>query len=130
MLRYRLALLGGLAALSVGIAVHQPATAGTETPKIKASAHLYDTYCAQCHGVLRKGKGVNTVGLTVQPRDHSDTVGMSSLPRDQMVKAIADGGGAVNKSVLMPSWSHVLTQEQIEDMADYLHFVCKCGSPQ
>lgn len=127
MVRYGIAALG-LVALGGAIAFHQPAAAGTESPKIQASAHLYDTYCAQCHGVQRNGKGINTVGLSVQPRDHSDTVAMSSLPRDQMVKAIADGGASVNKSALMPSWSAVLTKEQIEDMADYLIHVCKCDT--
>ena len=117
----------GVFALGGVIAFHQPATAGTESPRIQASAHLYDTYCAQCHGVNRNGKGINTVGLSVQPRDHSDTAGMSSLPREQMVKAITEGGASVNKSALMPSWGGVLTKEQIEDMADYLIYVCKCN---
>lgn len=113
--------------LGVALALHQPASAEQESPKIQASAKLYDTYCAQCHGIQRNGKGVNTIGLSVQPRDHSDTVAMASLPRDQMIRAISDGGAAVNKSALMPSWSSVLTHEQIEDMADYLQHVCKCG---
>ena len=126
MLRYGIAALA-LAAMAGAIAFHQPATAGTESPKIAASAHVYDTYCAQCHGVQRNGKGVNTIGLSVQPRDHSDTVGMSSLPREQMIKAITDGGASVNKSALMPAWSAVLSKEQIEDMADYLTYVCKCN---
>lgn len=126
MVRYGIATLAVLA-LGSAVALHQPATAAAESPKIKASAHLYDTYCAQCHGVTRNGKGVNTIGLSVQPRDHSDTAGMSSLPRDQMIRAIADGGASVNKSALMPAWSAVLSKEQIEDMADYLLHVCKCG---
>ncbi|MHA3794216.1 c-type cytochrome [Rhizorhabdus wittichii] len=126
MLRYGLATLG-IVALGAGIALVRPAAAGTESPKIQATAHLYDTYCAQCHGVQRNGKGVNTVGLSVQPRDHSDTVAMSSLPREQIVKAITDGGASVNKSALMPSWSGVLSKDQIEDMADYLMYVCKCN---
>jgi len=120
-------LLPAIVALTGALILHQPATAGSESPKIQASARLYDTYCAQCHGVQRNGKGINTIGLSVQPRDHSDTVAMASLPRDQMIRAITDGGASVNKSALMPSWSSVLTHEQIEDMADYLHFVCKCG---
>lgn len=126
MVRYALFTFG-LLAFGGAITIHQPATAGTENPKIQASAHLYDTYCAQCHGVQRNGKGVNTGGLSVQPKDHSDAAGMASLPRDQIIRAITDGGGSVNKSALMPSWSAVLTKEQIEDMADYLHYVCKCG---
>lgn len=113
--------------LGAALSLHQPASAGTEPPKIQASAHLYDTYCAQCHGVQRNGKGVNTIGLSVQPRDHSDTAGMSSLPREQIIHAITDGGASVNKSALMPPWSSVLSHEQIEDMADYLRYVCKCG---
>lgn len=125
MLRYGLAVLG-LVALGSAITLHEPATAGVESPKIQASAHLYDTYCAQCHGVQRNGKGINTVGLSVQPRDHTDTAAMSSLPREQTIKAISEGGASVNKSALMPAWSSVLTKEQIEDMADYLQYVCKC----
>ncbi len=129
MVRYGMAALS-LVVLGSMIAIHQPATAEAESPKIKASAHLYDTYCAQCHGVQRNGKGVNTVGLSVQPRDHSDTAGMSSLPREQMVKAITEGGASVNKSALIPSWPSVLTPQEIEDMADYLIYVCKCHQGQ
>jgi cytochrome c oxidase cbb3-type subunit 3 len=121
----------GMAAIAVvafgGAIAWQARAAGAEDAKIQASAHLYDTYCTQCHGVQRNGKGVNTVGLSVQPRDHSDTAGMSSLPREEMVRAITDGGASVNKSALMPTWSSVLTPQQIEDMADYLIHVCKCG---
>lgn len=104
--------------------------ASAENDKIEKAAKLYDLYCAQCHGVGRDGKGVNTVGLSVQPRDHSDTAAMSSLPRDQMVRAIRDGGAAVNKSPLMPPWASVLTDEQVDLMADYLLHVCKCGKPE
>lgn len=126
MLRYGMAALG-LVVLSAGITLHHPVMAADESPRIQASAHLYDTYCAQCHGVNRDGKGVNVVGLSVQPRDHSDTAAMSSIPRDQMVKAITEGGAAINKSALMPTWSGVLSKQEIEDMADYLIHVCKCA---
>lgn len=104
-------------------------SASAENAKIEQAAKLYDTYCAQCHGVQRNGKGVNTIGLPVQPRDHSDTTAMSSLPREQMMRAIREGGASVNKSALMPPWSSVLTDEQIGLMADYLLYVCKCEKP-
>lgn len=121
----RLALLGGAAALGMAMAFAAPASAADDA-KLKATAHLYDTYCAQCHGVQRNGKGVNTVGLSVQPRDHSDNKGMSSIPLDEMSKAIRDGGASVNKSALMPPWNSVFTDEQIADMVAYLRKVCKC----
>jgi cytochrome c oxidase cbb3-type subunit 3 len=122
----RLALFGCAAALGMASAFAAPASAADDA-KMKASAHLYDTYCSQCHGVQRNGKGVNTVGLSVQPRDHSDTKGMTSIPLDEMAKAIRDGGASVNKSALMPPWASVLTDAQITDMVAYLRHVCKCG---
>ena len=112
-------------ALAGTVVIHEPAKAGDDA-KLRASAHLYDTYCAQCHGVNRNGKGINTVGLSVQPRDHSDKAGMSSLPLDEMKKAIRDGGASVNKSALMPPWNSVLTDQEIDDMAAYLRSVCHC----
>ncbi|MBL8555776.1 MAG: cytochrome c [Phenylobacterium sp.] len=124
MIRISLA-LGAIAAVAVVFAAQ--AASAEDDPKFKDTARLYDTYCAQCHGLNRNGKGVNTVGLSVQPRDHSDAAAMASLPRDQMVRAIRDGGASVNKSALMPPWSSVFTDAQIEQMADYLGHVCKCG---
>jgi cytochrome c oxidase cbb3-type subunit 3 len=116
-------------ALSIFVAALLLADSAAAEPSadLQASARTYDTYCAQCHGVNRNGKGVNTAALAVQPRDHSDTQGMSSLPREEMVSAIRDGGASVNKSALMPPWNSVLTDEQIGHMVDYLHYVCKCG---
>lgn len=120
-------LAGALAAVTVVLGA-QP-VAAEDDANFKSSARLYDTYCAQCHGVNRNGKGVNTGGLSVQPRDHADPVGMASLPRDEIVRAIRDGGAAVNKSALMPPWSSVFSEEQIEKMADYLGHICKCTKP-
>ncbi len=86
----------------------------------------YDTYCAQCHGMQRNGKGVNAPSMSVQPRDHSDAKAMGDLPDDQIFKAIKEGGTAVNKSVLMPTWGKVLSDEEIREMVAYLREVCKC----
>lgn len=113
------------AAFGLAACLAAPAAADDEA-KLQASAHVYDTYCAQCHGVNRNGKGVNTAALSVQPRDHSDTKGMTSIPREEMVSAIRDGGASVNKSALMPPWNSVLTEEQIENMVTYLRKVCRC----
>ncbi|MHB1174292.1 MAG: c-type cytochrome [Sulfuriferula sp.] len=91
------------------------------------AAHVYDTYCVQCHGINRNGKGLNTRDMSVQPRDHSDAKGMADIPDDELHKAIKEGGLAVNKSVLMPAWGNVLTDEEIQEMVVYLRHVCQCG---
>jgi mono/diheme cytochrome c family protein len=52
---------------------------------------------------------------------------MGDTPDDELFKAIKEGGLAVNKSVLMPTWGHVLSEEQITGLVKYLRQVCKCG---
>ncbi len=88
----------------------------------------YETYCVQCHGLGRNGKGVNTPPMSVQPRDHSDPKIMGDIPDDQITRAIKEGGLAVNKSVLMPAWGHVLSDAEVTEMLAYLRHVCNCGT--
>jgi cytochrome c oxidase cbb3-type subunit III len=92
------------------------------------SEQLYNTYCAQCHGVNRNGKGINSRAMAVQPRDHSDAKGMGDIPDDELERAIREGGLAVNKSGLMPNWGKVLSDEEIKGLVKYLREVCKCGN--
>lgn len=89
---------------------------------------LYNTYCVQCHGLNRNGSGINLPGLSTKPRDHTDTKGMGGTPDDELFKAIKEGGLAVNKSVLMPAWAGVLSDEEITELVKYLRTVCKCGN--
>lgn len=120
-LRHALGATALLLACSVSV---QDARAGDDHAEAK---RLYDTYCVQCHGVKRNGKGINAAHMSVQPRDHSDPKGMTDIPDKELFTAIADGGLAVDKSVLMPSWKGVLSDQQIHEMVSYLRFVCKCG---
>lgn len=100
------------------------AQASTAYPRAEKN---YDTYCAQCHGSQRNGKGVNAATMSVQPRDHTDAKAMGDLPDDQIFKAIKEGGMAVNKSILMPVWGKVLSEDEIHEMVLYLREVCNCG---
>ena len=43
---------------------------------------------------------------------------------------LATALAAVNKSVLMPVWGNVLSEEEIKEMVAYLRHVCNCGSEQ
>jgi len=116
----RLTYLSGSLVLAAAMMFAVSPASAQDDAKFKASAHLYDTYCTQCHGVNRNGKGINTAGMSVQPRDHADTAGMKSIPIEEMNKAIHEGGAAVNKSALMPPWSSVFTDAQITDRVPYL----------
>src|SRR3546814_3070278 len=67
------------------------AAAGDDGKFVSAARH-YDTYCVQCHGVNRNGKGINSRDMSVQPRDHSDAKGMGDIPNEEIFHVIKDGG--------------------------------------
>ncbi len=93
-----------------------------------AAVRLYDTYCVQCHGVNRNGNGLNSGEMAVKPRDHTDSKAMGDTPDDLLFKAIKNGGLSVSKSVLMPTWGGVLTDDEIHELVKYLRFVSKTQS--
>jgi cytochrome c oxidase cbb3-type subunit 3 len=115
------ALMSILAALSGTVAV---AADGPNPHAVK----LYDTYCVQCHGVERNGNGLNSSEMAVKPRDHTDAKAMGDTPDDLLFKAIKNGGLSVSKSVLMPTWGGVLTDDEIHELVKYLRFVSKTQS--
>src|SRR5690606_30370153 len=88
--------IGGLAS---AIGADAPARAGEAD-----GALLYRTYCTACHGIGGDGNGLNVPALAVQPRDHTDTREMGTRTDQDLHTAIAQGGPAVGKSVLMPPW--------------------------
>lgn len=87
----------------------------------------YDTYCVQCHGINRNGRGINSRDMSVQPRDHSDAKGMGGIPDEELFRVIKEGGLAVNKSVLMPAWGNVMKDDEIRELVAYLRHVCNCS---
>ena len=111
----------------VGILIALPLLAAAEEPAPRA-VKLYDTYCVQCHGVNRDGNGINSAHMAVKPRDHTDSKAMGDTHDDLLFKAIKDGGLAVNKSVLMPVWGMVLSDEEIRDLVRYLRSISKTTS--
>lgn len=117
-------LLAGSALLAGLLPAGNAAADGAERAR---AIRNYDTYCAQCHGIDRNGRGINSRDMSVQPRDHTDAKSMGGIPDNEMIKVIKEGGLAVNKSVLMPAWGEVMSDAEIEEMAAYLRHVCKCG---
>lgn len=87
---------------------------------------LYKTYCWQCHGMNADGMGTNIPDMAVQPRDHTDSSGMKARSDQELFTAIKDGGLAISKSVLMPPWEGVLTDDEIHELVRYLRQRCSC----
>ena len=87
-------------------------------------AKLYEAFCAQCHGLTGEGKGINAPELEVAPRNHTDTAEMSARTDEELRKAIAEGGQAVNKSVLMPNWGNHLSAAEIDALVEHLRDLC------
>ena len=94
---------------------------------VERGEDLYRTYCTQCHGSQGNGKGINVRDMSVQPRDHTDAKAMSARSDQDLVKVIKEGGAAINKSVLMPPWGDVFSDEEVNDLAQYLRKVCNCS---
>lgn len=93
---------------------------------IESAEDNYKTYCTQCHGVHGNGKGINVRDMSVQPRDHTDAVAMATRSDEDIFKVIKEGGVAINKSVLMPPWGDVFSDEEIHDLVRYLRTLCHC----
>ncbi len=97
------------------------AEVGAETAKDN-----YQTYCVQCHGLEGNGKGINVADMSTQPRDHTDAKEMSARTDEELFKVIKDGGQSITKSVLMPPWGSILSDEEIQDLVKHLHQLCQC----
>lgn len=100
------------------------ALASAQAGGAERGAVLYEMYCTQCHGLAGDGAGINVADMSVLPRDHTDPGEMSARTDEELADAIANGGKAVNKSVLMPAWGNNLDEEQIDALVAYLRELC------
>lgn len=87
---------------------------------------IYKTYCWQCHGMQGNGMGINIADMSVQPRDHTDSKKMSARSDDELFQVIKEGGRSIGKSLLMPAWGDVLSDQEIKELVRYLRELCKC----
>jgi cytochrome c553 len=89
----------------------------------------YQHYCAQCHGEQGKGDGINAPLISVEPRNHTDTVEMAKLSDAHLTEAVSEGGKKVNKSTLMPYYQYTFTKEEVQALVQHLRKLCNCQGP-
>lgn len=76
---------------------------------------LFREYCALCHGERGDGRGVRREGLTLSPRDFTDSRWRASTSPRRVFFAIREG----LHGTPMPSWK-ALTEEDAWNMTAYV----------
>lgn len=116
----RMSCFRALGLMTLGVLVHlgHPGTllAGDSV----AGRALYQQYCSVCHGPQGKGDGPAASTMNPKPRNHTDGPYMNALSDAHLTTVISEGGAAVQRSPLMPSWKGALTPQQIQDVIAYL----------
>jgi cytochrome c oxidase cbb3-type subunit 3 len=85
-----------------------------------AGRALYQQYCSMCHGPQGQGNGPAAATMNPKPRNHTDGRYMNTLSDTHLTTVISEGGAAVQRSPLMPSWKGTLSPQQIADVVTYL----------
>lgn len=92
----------------------------------EGAKQVYDFYCAQCHAIDGKGKGINvTKDIATTPRDFTNKVDMLKRTDEDLRLVIKGGGPAISKSALMPPWGATMSDEDIEKMVAYVRSFVK-----
>jgi mono/diheme cytochrome c family protein len=79
--------------------------------------HLFDQYCATCHGDEGKGDGQNASNLNPQVPDLTASKSVADPAYDRRV--IAEGSAAVGRSPLSPPWGRNLSPQEVEYLVLY-----------
>ena len=98
--------------------------ASAETDDLERAEAIYALYCAQCHGIDGTGDGLNAPYMDTRPRDHTSRSEMGGRSDDELFRTIADGGQAMNLSVMMPPWGDNLAEDEIDELVSYLRVLC------
>lgn len=89
---------------------------------IENGRQVYDTYCVSCHGAggMLDPSSPVIQGLGVTPADFSDALFNSREPAADWQMVIKYGGHALGLAQQMPAQGEVLSDEQIDDVTEYL----------
>jgi mono/diheme cytochrome c family protein len=88
---------------------------------------LFVFYCTACHGNLGKGDGRYADTLwarnQIRPRNLTDSTYFAQVSDQRIYATLSLGGGHMGKSAYMPSWSHVISPAQIQDLVSYVRAI-------
>lgn len=93
--------------------------AGDLRGDVERGVDLHVENCAECHGYDGKAE-VIIMHMDEPPRDQTDVEYMKSLNDVFLYRAICSGGEAVGRSLVMPGWGDVMTDQEIRDLVAYV----------
>lgn len=77
---------------------------------------VFQNYCILCHG--KEGKGDGRAAKLHTPPPYNLT--QSVMPREYISQIVRKGGEAMQRGKGMPPWGEQLTDEQINDVLNFL----------
>lgn len=80
-----------------------------------AAQGIFIEDCAECHGYDGRAD-VIVMHMDEPPHDETDAEYMSTLSDAFLYLAICRGGEAVGRSLVMPPWGDLLTDQEIKDL--------------
>jgi len=97
------------------------------TAQAADSKQVYDFYCAQCHGLDGKGRGINVnKDFATDPRNLTSASDMEKRTDEDIRGVIKDGGPSISKSALMPPWGATLSAAEVDGLVAYIRKLCDC----
>lgn len=125
MKRYPGWLAGG--ALALLLSAISPATGAPAAGDAADGGRIYRQYCTPCHGENGDGRGARArkEALRPPPRDHGNGLYMNMQSDALFFSVIRLGGKATGLSHVMPQWGHILSDEQIRDLAAFIRTLAR-----
>jgi mono/diheme cytochrome c family protein len=80
-----------------------------------AAERLYTERCAQCHGARGGGDGLMAQSVRPRPQRLADRMWQANVSNARLRKVVVYGGGAVNKSNMMPPSPDLASQPEVVD---------------
>ncbi|MBI3358748.1 MAG: c-type cytochrome [Nitrospirae bacterium] len=89
--------------------------------------HIFEHYCAVCHGKAGKGDGVNAKMLDPHPSNLAGSE-VASRSDKEIYDVIEKGGAGVDLAATMPPWGKTFSLDQIKELVAYVRLLQK-GAP-
>ena len=85
--------------------------------------HLFQGYCAHCHGKYGDGDGFNAEFLDKDPAELSDPKFQAKRSKEKLFRVISKGGAKIKKSHLMPAFGYTLSEKEIWSLVSYVRYL-------